>query len=186
MNQEAPRSVRLATGLDLSFSDYVRISDDDTIFYDPHHPLTWEDFRGQQHKKSEHYAAAVFPSFAYQGQPKVINGKLNLEVQMKVFVVRSSSWVSATGRTAAVLDHEQRHFDLVKLVVERFKRKIKADPLVTVDYYQGNLQYQYLLSFQEMNRLQDQYDAETQANPVGQARWNQLIDQELRAYGVKL
>lgn len=185
MNQEAPRSAKLATGLELSFSDYLRTADDDTIFYDPRHPLTWTDFRGTQSKKSEHYAAAVYPSFAYQGLPKVLNGKVHLDVAMKVFVVRSSSWVSAAGRTPDVLDHEQRHFDIVKLVVERFKRKVQSDPLVNVDYYQGNLQYQYLLSFQEMNRLQDQYDAETQANPTGQARWNRIIDNELHAYGVK-
>ena len=36
-----------------------------------------------------------------------------------------------------------------------------------------------------MNRLQDQYDAETHGNPVAQERWNRTIDNELHAFGIK-
>ncbi|WP_229755127.1 hypothetical protein [Hymenobacter cavernae] len=179
MNQEAPRSLRLATGLQLSFSDYTDNTEDDTVFYDPKRPLTWDDFRGAPRPGKA--AAVVYSSFAYQGLPTLAHGKLRLDVKMKVFVVRSSSWVGPTGRDAYNLNHEQRHFDIVKLVVERFKKRVQADSLMNVDYYQGNLQYQYLQSFREMNRLQDQYDDETHGNPAAQERWNRTIDNELRA-----
>ncbi|QNP53647.1 hypothetical protein H9L05_08915 [Hymenobacter qilianensis] len=104
---------------------------------------------------------------------------------MKTFVVRSSSWVADHARTPYTLNHEQRHFDVVKLVVERFKHRIRQDTL-SVDYYAGHLQHQYLLSYQEMNRMQEQYDGETGngTNDAAQARWNERITKELQAFGV--
>ncbi|OUJ76348.1 hypothetical protein BXP70_02225 [Hymenobacter crusticola] len=183
INQEASRSSKLATNLKLALSDYTQNTEDDTIFYDPARPLTWADFRGAPRPGKA--AAVVYSSFAYQGLPTIDKGQVHLNLSLKVFVVRSSSWVAPTGRDAYNLNHEQRHFDIVKLVVERFKHRVKNDPLINVDYYQGNLQYQYLQSFREMNRLQDQYDAETHGNPMAQERWNRTIDDELRALGVK-
>ncbi|QIL76175.1 hypothetical protein [Hymenobacter sp. HDW8] len=104
---------------------------------------------------------------------------------MKTFVVRSSSWIADHARTPYTLNHEQRHFDVVKLVVERFKQRIRQDTL-SVDYYAGHLQHQYLKSYQEMNRLQEQYDGETGngTNDAAQTRWNERITKELQALGV--
>ena len=183
MNQEAQRNSKLATSLKLTFADYTQNTEEDTIFYDPSRPLTWADFRGAP--RPGNAAAVVYCSFAYQGLPTIEQSQVRLDLNLKVFVVRSSSWVAPTGRNDYNLNHEQRHFDIVKLVVERFKQRIKTDPLINVDYYQGNLQYQYLESFREMNRLQDQYDAETHGNPVAQERWNRTIDNELHAFGIK-
>lgn len=181
----AAHDVRLATAVHPVFRSETRQAEPDTLFYDPARPLTWDDFTGPPRPKGR-YAAAVFPGFAYQGRPRVVNGVVELEVLLKIFVVRSSSWVSPDQRTAYNLNHEQRHFDIVRLVAERFRRKASPDSL-TVRDYQSILGWQYLKSFTEMNHLQDQYDQETQggSNPAAQDRWNQRIDAELRAYGVR-
>ena len=127
----------------------------------------------------------MFPGFAYQGRPQVVNGVVALDVRLKIFVVRSSSWVAPGQQNPINLNHEQRHFDIVRLVAERFRRKATPDSL-TVRDYQSILGWQYLKSFTEMNRLQDQYDLETHhgQNAATQDRWNQRIDAELRGYGV--
>ena len=183
MNAAAAQDVRLATSVHPTFHYDLRRTEPDTLFYDPSRPLRWSDFTGRP--RPGDYAATVFPGFAYRGQPRLQNGVVELDLTLQVFVVRSSSWVGPGQQIASHLNHEQRHFDLVKLVAERFRRKATADSL-TVEDYNSILQLQYLKSFTEMNRLQDQYDAETRhgLDATGQQRWNQRIDAELRRYGV--
>lgn len=185
ISQAATRDVRLATAVHPTFRYETRRTEPDTLFYDVKRPLVWSDFTGQPRPRGQ-YAAAVFPSFAYQGRPRVVNGVVQLDLQLSIFVVRSSSWVAPGQQTDFNLNHEQRHFDLVRLVAERFRRKATPDSL-TVEDYNSILQLQYLKSFTEMNHLQDQYDAETHGGTdvAAQERWNHRIDAELRQYGVK-
>jgi len=184
MNEAVTHDVRLATSVRPVFRNDVRQTEPDTLFYDPARPLRWTDFTGRP--RTGQYAAAVFPSFAYHGQPRVRNEVVELDMTLQVFVVRSSSWVGLGHETAVNLNHEQRHFDIVKLVAERFRRKATADSL-TVEDYNSILQLQYLKSFTEMNRLQDQYDNETRhgQDDAAQEHWNRRIDTELRGYGVR-
>lgn len=184
INQAARHDVRLATAVQPTFRYETRQTESDTLFYAVDRPLVWSDFTGQPRPKGL-YAAAVFPGFAYQGRPRVVNGVVQLELQLKIFVVRSSSWVAPGQQTDFNLNHEQRHFDLVRLVAERFRRKASPDSL-TVEDYNSILQLQYLKSFTEMNHLQDQYDAETHGGTdvAAQTRWNRRIDAELRQYGI--
>lgn len=181
VGKNAPHNPKLATGVEVFFTDYTDNQEPDTLFYDPRRPLQFADFTGVR-RSGGNTVAVVFPNFAYQGSTKVVGGKMQLRVAMKTFVVRSSSWVADHARTPATLNHEQRHFDVVKLVVERFKQRIWQDTLA-VDYYAGHLQHQYLLSYQEMNRLQEQYDGETGhgTNEAAQARWNERLTRALRA-----
>lgn len=182
MNQQAPHNVALAQRIRVRFADDDRLMNGDTLFYHAARPLQWADFTGA--RRPGKFAAAVFPSFAYQGRPHVQNGDLWLDLTLQVFVVRSSSWTSTQEPYS--LRHEQGHFDLVKLIGERFKRKVQPDSL-TFEDYNSIIQLQYLHSFWEMNRLQDQYEAETAhgQNEAAQQRWNQRIAEELRTYGVK-
>ncbi len=183
ITQAAATDVRLATAVHPTFRPDVRQSEPDTLFYDPTRPLRWADFTGRP--KPGNYAATVFPGFAYRGQPRVVRGVVELNLTLQVFVVRSSSWVGPGQQTTYNLNHEQRHFDIVRLVTERFRRKATADSL-TVEDYNSILQLQYLKSFTEMNRLQDQYDQQTRhgQDEAAQDQWNRRIDAELREYGV--
>jgi hypothetical protein len=182
MSREARANLKLATGLRVHHADFPFVPEADTLFYSPAHPLTLADFHAAP-RPAGGFAASVFPSFAYTAQARLRGGVLHLEVQTKVFVVRSSSWVLPAARDAYTLNHEQRHFELVKLVAERFKRKVTPDSL-TLDNYDARMQFQFLQSWREMTALQDQYDAETThgRNPAAQQRWDQRIEAELRRY----
>ena len=184
MDEQAPRNEKLAQGVKVFFRDHSHNVDDDTVFYSLDRSLTWDDFHGKP--RVSRYAASIFPSFAYEGQSEVVNGYVHLNLTMKVYVLKSASWVKANARDTYGLSHEQRHFDIVKLVAERFKKKITPNTL-TVEDYNSIVQYQYIESFREMNRLQEQYDNETRngLDPMAQQRWNQRIEEELKALGVK-
>jgi hypothetical protein len=183
MNREAGRTEKLATALKVTFKDFARRDDPDTLFYHVGQPLRWEDFRAQP--RGGTYAAAVFSSFAYEGESRVVNGVIHLDLTMKVFVVRDASWVRQ-GRDAYALNHEQRHFDIAKLIAERFKKQVQPQHLTIADY-NSQIQYQFLESWREMTALQEQYDRETRhsLDQAAQARWNQQIDRELVALGAK-
>jgi hypothetical protein len=185
MNRESKQNEKLATGLRVVFTDDARITTDDTVHYNPLRQLTWADFRAEP-RRGSHYAAEVFTSFAYEGKSSVKDGIVTLNLTVKSYMLKNSSWARSDARNAYALNHEQRHFDITKLVAERFKRKIHPDSL-TVEDYNSIIQYQFIESFREMNRMQKLYDDETNhsIDQMDQERWNGRIDQELRSFGLK-
>lgn len=184
MNRESGRNEKLAKSLQINFIDDNRITNDDTVHYNPDRKLTWADFKAEP-RRGSHYAAEVFTSFAYEGKSSVKNGVIILNLTAKAYMLKESSWGRSDARNAYALNHEQRHFDIVKIIAERFKRKIQGN-ILTLEDYNSEMQYQFLESFREMHRLQTQYDDETNhsLNQAAQERWNQKIDAELRSFGV--
>lgn len=185
MEQQTDTNEKLATGIKVIFSEPEQIQTRDTVFYSPRRPLIWSDFKAIPNGKSQ-FAASVFPGFGYKGKTDVINGVIHLNLTMQVFMLQQGSWVKDAARNNYSLNHEQKHFDIVKVVAERFKKKIIPDSL-TIEDYNSIIQYQYIESFREMNRMQEQYDGETQhgINKEAQARWDKIIDIELKNLGVK-
>ncbi|GAB2520452.1 hypothetical protein [Spirosoma aerophilum] len=184
MKRESGQNEKLAKSLQVVFVDDSRITDDDTVHYNPARKLVWADFQAEP-RKGSHYAAEVFTSFSYEGKSTVKNGVIVLTLSAKAYMLKPSSWARPDAKNAYALNHEQRHFDITKIIVERFKRKINPDSL-TLEDYNSIIQYQFLESFREMNRMQTQYDNETthSISQVAQERWNQKIDTELRELGV--
>ncbi|MVM39577.1 hypothetical protein GO730_21505 [Spirosoma sp. HMF3257] len=184
MNRESGRNEKLAKSLKINFIDDTRITDDDTVHYNPARKLTWADFQAAP-RKGSHYAAEVFTSFSYEGKSTVKDGVIILNLSAKAYMLKTSSWGRADTRTAYALNHEQRHFDITKIIVERFKRKMHPDSL-TLEDYNSIAQYQFIESYRELNRMQNQYDDETNhsINQAAQERWNQKIDEELRTFGI--
>ncbi|GAB3813675.1 hypothetical protein [Pontibacter rugosus] len=182
MNKEAATNEKLASATKVNFVDYVAAIAHDTVFYAAERPLKWADFTGRPSKPSS-FAASIFPSFSYEGQSEVINGVVHINLLVKTYMLPSSSWVKAGHLDAYALNHEQKHFDIVKLIAERFKKKITPEILSVADY-NSIIQYHYIESFREMNQLQEQYDAETRhgLNQVAQEEWNRRIASELAAY----
>ncbi|GAB4015127.1 hypothetical protein [Spirosoma koreense] len=184
MNRESGQNEKLAKSLKINFMDDMRITNDDTVHYNPDRKLIWDDFRADP-RRSSHYAAEVFTSFAYEGKSIVKDGVIILNLTAKAYMLKQSSWGRPDARNAYALNHEQRHFDITKIIVERFKRKIQAD-ILTLEDYNSQMQYEFLEAFREMNRLQTQYDTETNhsLNQAAQEQWNQKIDTELRSFGL--
>ncbi|AKD53605.1 hypothetical protein [Spirosoma radiotolerans] len=184
MKRESGRNEKLARSLKINFIDDTRITDDDTVHYNTARKLTWADFQAAP-RQGSHYAAEVFTSFSYEGKSMVKDGIIILNLQAKAYMLKPSSWARSDARNAYALNHEQRHFDITKIIVERFKRKIHPDSL-TLEDYNSITQYQFIESFREMSKMQTQYDDETNhsLNQPAQERWNQKIDAELRSLGV--
>ncbi|MGN8070775.1 hypothetical protein [Mucilaginibacter sp. 22184] len=181
INSEASTNIKLARAVKISFTDYTEQPEGDTVYYSFKRPLTWDDFKAKP--LNSKFGAEILPSIGYSEDVDVSKGIVNVHLSTKAFVPKSASWVKTDSKNAYSLNHEQRHFDIVKIIVERFKQKLRAEKY-TVDNYDGPINVQYLESFHEMNVMQDQYDTETAhgMNIAAQEEWNEKIDKELRSF----
>lgn len=184
MNAQADNNIKLAKGVKVSFADYSEPEEGDTIYYNINRPLKWTDFRAKPQYSSK-YGAEVFASLGYTEDVKLINGIINIKLAMKVYVPKSACWVKEFGAGDYHLNHEQRHFDIVKLVAERFKLQLSQMKLST-DNYDGPINVAYFDALREIDKLQKQYDSETQhsINTYQQKQWCDKIDKELAASGI--
>ncbi|HTK18063.1 MAG TPA: hypothetical protein VL442_01050 [Mucilaginibacter sp.] len=183
MNNNAETYPLLAKAVKVRFTDYTETPEGDTIYYSAKRPLIWDDFKDKP--RDEHFEAEVLPVMGYTEQNRVTKGIIYVDMAIKVSVAKSDCWVKGL-KDDYILNHEQRHFDIEKIVSERYKKKLLAMTLPTDNFY-GPINMEYLEALREANRMQKQYDAETRhgQDRVEQARWNEQIDKELREFGVK-
>lgn len=179
VKREAATNVALAKYVRLSFSDYLE-DDTDTVYYQKSRPLIFDDFKATAPRNTK-YQAAIFPSFGYDMRRELVNGVIMVQIDLKVYMVKSASWASQMIKNPYSLNHEQRHFDLVKLIAERFRKKLASEDL-NPDNYEGTINFEYLEFYRQMNQLQEKYDEETGhgTNRVMQEVWNKRIDKELQ------
>ncbi len=179
INREAATNEKLADKLRITFTDLARESGGDTLFYSKTRPLLLSDFTSAPDIKSR-FAAEIFSFFSFEESSSVANSTVFVNLNVNAYLIKSFSWIKTFAADSYTLNHEQRHFDIVKIAAERFKENIKNQSL-SIDNYEGVLSMEYLESLREMNRLQVQYDKETGhgTNPGMQAVWNQRIDAEL-------
>lgn len=153
----------------------------DTIFWHPTRKLRWSDFEGKPSLNNK-YAAQVFTNFEYTGNAKMVKGIIQIDLQMKAYMLKSSSWNATAGNSLSALAHEQLHFDITKTIIERFKRK--ALTISSPEDYDSELQLLFIDMYRTMNQLQKQYDSDSghSINIVGQEKWRSDIQEELNMY----
>lgn len=179
-----PAHIKLVKNIKITFSDYTEKNEGDTIYYAANRPLTWADFKST-YKQQGRYAAQVMPSIGYDQQSKVENSTVHVSLSMKTFLPKSTCWVSSYSKDDYTLNHEQRHFDIVKLVAEQYKQKILNEHL-SPDNYEAFINMEYLEAYRNMNKMQNAYDEETRhgKDQYAQTQWNNRIDKELQMAGV--
>ncbi len=183
IEKDAPNNNLLAQSVRLKMRDYTRSSESDTVFYATERPLTWKDFTGRP--AFNNYAASIFASIGYELNSSMENGELIVDLVFKTYMLKHSSWVRSTNNSYG-LNHEQRHFDIAKIIIERLKntlQELELDP----SNYERKVSHHYLEAFREMNRMQEAYDGQTSngSNSSAQERWNKKIDAELNQLGVE-
>ena len=165
----------LSKGVEIFIMPDYKNNDRDTIYYETR-KVNWDDFRGRPASVSR-YGAAIFSNFGYHSSFKVSKGLIQAFIETRTYMVRGMSWANETAKTDYSLAHEQLHFDITKLVVERFKKKVKAMRAESIEDLNSMIQYEYLESYREMNRLQKEYDDETRhsLDTFKQAEWAQKV-----------
>ncbi|GAB3506636.1 hypothetical protein GCM10027442_11100 [Emticicia fontis] len=164
----------LSKGVEIFMMPDYKKNDRDTIYYETR-KVNWDDFRGKPN--SLRYGAAIFSNFGYHSSFKVSKGLIQAFIETRTYMVRGMSWANESAKNDFSLAHEQLHFDITKLVVERFKKKVKAMRAESIEDLNSMIQYEYLESYREMNRLQKEYDEESRhsLDTFKQAEWAQKV-----------
>jgi hypothetical protein len=142
----------------------------DIIIYHPQQKLTIADFKGQPDASTD--AVAITSSgFMFKAGYQSENGREILALQVYCSFNKSDSWMKERGKTAYILAHEQRHFDISYLSTLLFIKKDIMTQLKNI----------YKESVQQMSDLQQQYDRETNngINTEKQEAWNKRIEKEI-------
>jgi hypothetical protein len=184
INKQAGGDIRLAKSVKISFSDYNKKPEGDTIYYSVNRPLTWDDFKGGIPKSR--YAAEVSPSIAYSERAEVKDGVVRVNLEVNASLPKSACWAKDGVRDSYTLNHEQRHFDLAKIAAMHLIQKIKTEEL-PVGNYEGPINFDYVDAYRQMDTLEKKYDDETThgLDHFAQGKWNERIDRELKELGVK-
>ncbi len=179
-------SVLLAKHVQLTMlADSTTKDDSDTLYYSKKRPLVWKDFRGAGRFGSR-WAAQVYTSFGFGMKASTSNRVVQLHISIGVWLDKTSSWVRPDAKNDYTLAHEQLHFDITKLVAEKFRKKI-VETTFSVDDFSSEIQYQYLEYYRLLTQTQAQYDDETRhgLDSTAQQRWILKIKDELAALGVR-
>ncbi len=173
-------------------------ADPTPIEWDAARPLTWAEFNGpvpagaQEHRVAS-TASSLGWSYAYEielSENACAFGIVRLD--STALFHPDKSWVRPGHRTAEILEHEQGHFDIAKLFLEKFQaatrelvgarqpcdgrsqRQARRDAEREISRQVGTL---YEEIWQQYERRQQVYDAETRhgIDREAQASWTRRI-----------
>ncbi|HSF54808.1 MAG TPA: hypothetical protein VLA71_13725 [Algoriphagus sp.] len=176
-NSQNLKNRALAKAFRLEILDQNQNSTGDKVYYDSARPLVWEDFKDRPSAISKNNAT-IFTSFSVQGISQMDSGSVVQSLEISVYMLPYQSWVKNPSDYG--LNHEQRHFDVVRIVADRLIHRLETMDL-DLDFYQARINEAYLDAYREMNRLQEFYENQTKngINTAEQENWNQLIDEAL-------
>ncbi|MBN7816312.1 hypothetical protein [Algoriphagus pacificus] len=150
----------------------------DTIFYNPNIPLNWEYFKDRPDPLSK-FNATITCSFSVEGNAQLNDGIIQQNIFIKAFMLPNQSWVKNPDDYG--INHEQKHFDLLKVIVDRLIYRLNNTEL-ELEFFEAKINEMYFDAYREMNRIQELYDTQTQngMDAEQQQKWNFLIVKALK------
>lgn len=178
MKMQVMEHKELARNVRMEISDIAKPIHKDTVYYHTDRPLRWEDFRDRP-QRSSRFNASIFTSFSMQGKSMIEAGEIVQQIEIDVYMLPEQSWVKNPSDYS--LNHEQRHFDVTRIVADRLINKLEnleLDP----EWYEATINDAYFEAYREMNRLQEIYDKQTRhgLDTLAQERWNRMLDEALK------
>ena len=153
--------------------------ENDTIYYDFHRSLTWNDFKGKP--VADYFAGAVTASgFAFDSEMNFDGKNIYLNVGVFTFFSKNDSWKKPEINSEYHLLHEQHHFDITRLSTEKFINEVQQAHF-TKSNYDELLSSLFDKVYKENTDLQHEYDKQTRhsINVDEQLQWNNKISAEI-------
>ncbi len=162
------------------WTEQTSLSPADAIYYHPARPLSWRDFKGFPDASSHVYAVTA-SGFGYKADYKNVGPKTNLNISVYCYFNKNNSWVKPGRANEYILNHEQQHFDISFIAANIFVEKLKAANLTKANY-NTTLPALYKESCAIMNKLQDEYDGQTQNGQLQemQVKWNNYLKEKIK------
>ncbi|MEP7107208.1 MAG: hypothetical protein ABI760_04485 [Ferruginibacter sp.] len=149
------------------------------IYYQPNQLLVWDDFRGKPVEGTDAVAmtsAGFSLKLAFRNDEKTSQIVINVNCSFS----KRDSWVKAGNKTAYILNHEQKHFDIAYIHTLLFIQNLKNARFTNTNYPEV-IERIHNETAAAMNKMQNQYDVETTHSklPEKQAEWDEKISKQL-------
>jgi len=155
----------------LFFSFFLSFVNNDThIIWSTNRKLTWDDFNGKPDKSMQ--AAALTYTDIHVGA-SLEGGKTNVIVDN--FFDTKLSW-SKNKTSAALLAHEQLHFDITELYTRKIRKRLN-EIVSEKTIKNGSLSKESSKLLKQWKEFQLEYDTETNHGtiPDKQKEWEQKV-----------
>lgn len=149
----------------------------ETIVWQEGKLLTWDDFKG---KPAKRFSAA---STHYDTFKNLTDKGTNAKVEILAVFYIHKSWKKSSWINDQVLEHEQKHFDIVELFARKLRKQVMERTYSSYPQLKLISDSLYDKMDKDMDIYQDTYDDETDASMNGdkQREWNKKITQEIQA-----
>jgi hypothetical protein len=157
------------------WTEQTTMPSSDVIYYNTQKQLKWKDFRGKPNEVSR--AAAITASgFGYKADLKNTGSKGQLNIGVYCYFNKNNSWVKPGKTTDYILSHEQNHFNISFIAASLFVEKLKTADM-KIQNFNILLPRIYKESCDFMNKMQDDYDAQTKNGQLKeiQAKWDDYL-----------
>ena len=141
------------------------------IIYWGDRDLTWEDFKGRGPSNSPYVAlthSAIDMGFGGEGSNVWFTVQTSFDPKL--------SW-KKKNVDAFVLKHEQGHFDITEIYARVLRKQLMETKFKKYETITSEVQKVFSANFKACNKLQDQYDDETDHSKIKseQLRWDTRI-----------
>ncbi len=154
----------------------IHLSHSQTIIWKQERLLNWNDFKGKPERRFA-VASTVYniEMLTYEDSNK------QYTVNTYAVFYCKDSWKRKEWISEVVLKHEQKHFDIAELYARKMREEVSK--LLVKNYAELKVKTDeiYYRLEKEMDRIQDQYDDETEGsmNSTKQTEWENFITSEL-------
>lgn len=151
--------------------------DQEIVAWEVGKPLSWEDFQAEPDESSHLHA---YTRVGMKTDFISANGN-EAELSVKGYFEKGKSWVKPDQKTAGLLNHEQRHFDICELYRRKLKKQLSEFDGFNYKNFSQEANRIFNEVFQEFTIEQKRYDQETQHSKLKekQKSWEAYIDEEL-------
>ena len=163
----------------VQWTEQTSLSPADVIYYKPASKLVWGDFKGKP-VEAGITAAITMSGFGYSASMHASGQNGQLDIKVYCFFNKNKSWVKPDKKTAYILTHEQRHFDVSYIAAKIFIDKVQGASMNSSNY-NTLLSRIYNECIEIMNDMQNDYDEQTNngQHKQNQEKWNRFIDDKL-------
>jgi len=142
-------------------------------------PLIWDDYKGKPDRGSEFFAYTYSEFKGKVNSYRIKGDTAFLDVEYSIELSKNS-WVKKDKMSDTLLDHEQGHFNIGKIMILELNAVLKSTTFFK-NTAQDKMNSIYKDMAEKESKMEKQYDEETKHgnNREKQLQWNKFIKDKL-------
>jgi hypothetical protein len=148
------------TVVKLVMTTKTQFKEADNIAYKKGERLSIKDFEGTPDAQNK-AVGMTYSGFTMSMKAEGNADQITVQVEVGAYFNKSNSWLKKEGKNDTVLSHEQNHFYLTAIQACAFQQAV-AQKRFSPLHYKSELKKLYQEHQHALEKIQQQYDAETQ------------------------